>query len=120
MLIPLAKIEHDYAVQSMSKQELVEAVAGVIEITKPDAAYIVDQIFRSIIDALNRGERVELRGFGSFYRRSKRDRMRLNPKTGQPVHVPARTFAAFRSSKYLKELVNPSAHAIPSPGSDST
>ena len=72
----------------MTKAELVEEVSRVSDLTKKHSELIVDTVFQSIIDALNRGEKIELRGFGSFRLRQREPRKGRNPKTGDKVDVP--------------------------------
>ena len=72
----------------MTKAELVEEVSRVSDLTKKHSELIVDTVFKSIIDALHRGEKIELRGFGSFRLRRREPRKGRNPKTGDKVDVP--------------------------------
>jgi integration host factor subunit beta len=88
----------------MTKAELVEEVARAAELNKRDAEVIVETVFNSIISALQRGEKVELRGFGSFRTRQRGPRRGRNPKTGQPVDVPAKRVPYFKPGKELKEF----------------
>src|SRR5215831_3037312 len=87
----------------MTKAELVEEVARAAELNKRDAEVIVETVFDSIISTLHRGEKVELRGFGSFRTRERGPRRGRNPKTGQPVDVPAKRVPYFKPGKELKE-----------------
>ena len=87
----------------MTKAELVEEVARAAELNKRDAEVIVETVFESIIGALHRGEKVELRGFGSFRTRERGPRRGRNPKTGEPVDVPAKRVPYFKPGKELKE-----------------
>jgi integration host factor subunit beta len=87
----------------MTKAELVEEVARAAELNKRDAEVIVETVFDSIITALHRGEKVELRGFGSFRTRERGPRRGRNPKTGEPVDVPAKRVPYFKPGKELKE-----------------
>ena len=91
---------------SMTKAVLVEEVAQVTDLTKKDAEVIVDTVFRCIIDALHRGEKIELRGFGSFRLRRREPRKGRNPKTGDRVDVPSKRVPYFKPGKELKELIN--------------
>ena len=91
---------------SMTKAELVEEVSRVSDLTKKHSEVIVDTVFRSIIEALHRGEKIELRGFGSFRTRQRQPRVGRNPKTGARVDVPAKRIPYFKPSKELKDLVN--------------
>ncbi|HLG16081.1 MAG TPA: HU family DNA-binding protein [Blastocatellia bacterium] len=87
----------------MTKAELVEEVARAADLNKRDAEVIVETVFGSIIGALHRGEKVELRGFGSFRTRERGPRRGRNPKTGEPVDVPAKRVPYFKPGKELKE-----------------
>lgn len=88
----------------MTKAELVEEVARAAELNKRDAEVIVETVFESVISALHRGEKVELRGFGSFRTRDRGPRRGRNPKTGEPVDVPAKRVPYFKPGKELKEF----------------
>jgi integration host factor subunit beta len=91
---------------SMTKAELVEEVSRVSELTKKHSEVIVDTVFKSIIDALHRGEKIELRGFGSFRLRKREPRKGRNPKTGDKVDVPPKKVPYFKPGKELKDLIN--------------
>ena len=93
----------------MTKAELVEDVARAAELTKKDAERLVEIVFESIIETLNQGEKIELRGFGSFRTRQRKPRVGRNPKTGDRVEVPAKKIPFFKPSKELKDLVNTAA-----------
>ncbi|MBX3283095.1 MAG: integration host factor subunit beta [Acidobacteria bacterium] len=90
----------------MTKADLVERVAVEAEMTKKDAEQLVEIIFDSITASLNRGEKIELRGFGSFRVRERNSRQGRNPKTGATVEIPAKRVAYFKPGKELKELIN--------------
>ncbi|MGI8785466.1 MAG: integration host factor subunit beta [Acidobacteriota bacterium] len=92
----------------MTKAELMEEVAKNSELTKKDAEVIVQTVLDSIIGSLQEGEKVELRGFGSFRLRQRSSRMGRNPKTGEKVDVPAKKIPYFKPGKELKELINSS------------
>ena len=91
---------------SMTKAALVEEVSRVAELTKKHSEVIVDTVFRSIITVLRRGEKIELRGFGSFRLRQREPRKGRNPKTGDRVDVPPKKVPYFKPGKELKELIN--------------
>ena len=93
----------------MTKAELVEEVSRVSDLTKKDSEVIVDTVFKSIVDALHRGEKIELRGFGSFRVRRRDSRTGRNPKTGAGVLVPAKKVPHFKPGKELRELINRSS-----------
>ena len=101
----------------MTKAELVEDVARAAELTKKDAERLVEIVFESIIETLNQGEKIELRGFGSFRVRERGARRGRNPKTGAPVDIPAKRVPYFKPGKELKELINEEAGANGSPAS---
>ena len=90
----------------MTKAELVEEVSRVSDLTKKHSEVIVDTVFESIIDALKRGEKIELRGFGSFRLRKREPRKGRNPKTGDKVDVPPKRVPYFKPGKELKDLIN--------------
>lgn len=90
----------------MTKTDLVEKVAGVTELPKRDAELLVEIALGSIIGALQRGEKVEVRGFGSFRVRARRARRGRNPKTGAGVGIPAKRVPYFKAGRELKESIN--------------
>lgn len=90
----------------MTKAELVEEVASQSELTKKDAEVIVQTVLDSITQSLQRGEKIELRGFGSFRIRRRSARQGRNPKTGTGVVVPAKKVPYFKPGKELKDLIN--------------
>lgn len=90
----------------MTKAELVEEVAKASELTKKDAERLVEIVFQSLIETLNKGEKIELRGFGSFRLRERNSRRGRNPKTGAAVDIPAKRVAYFKPGKELREIIN--------------
>ncbi len=90
----------------MTKADLVERVAIEADMTKKDAEQLVEIVLDSIIDTLNAGDKIELRGFGSFRVRERNSRKGRNPKTGEAVDIPAKRVAYFKPGKDLKELIN--------------
>jgi integration host factor subunit beta len=95
--------------ERMTKAELVEEVSRVSDLTKKHSEVIVDTVFKTIIDALHRGEKIELRGFGSFRLRKREPRKGRNPKTGDKVDVPPKRVPYFKPGKELKDLINKEA-----------
>ena len=89
----------------MTKAELVEEVARAAELNKRDAEVIVETVFGSIVGALHKGEKVELRGFGSFRTRERGPRRGRNPKTGEEIPITARRVVTFHASQKLKAMV---------------
>ena len=102
----------------MTKAELVEEVSRVSDLTKKHSEVIVDTVFESIIDALKRGEKIELRGFGSFRLRKREPRKGRNPKTGDKVDVPPKKVPYFKPGKELKDLLNRDADGLDAPAAD--
>jgi integration host factor subunit beta len=90
----------------MTKAELVDEVARVVQLTKKQAETIVNIVFDSIVESLRSGQKIELRGFGSFRLRSRKSRTGRNPKTGEKVEVPSKKIPYFKPGKELKELIN--------------
>lgn len=90
----------------MTKADLVEKIAVQVELSKKESEQVVNAVFRSIIDALAQGDKVELRGFGSFRTRLRDSRIGRNPKTGDKVNVPQKSVPFFKPGKHLKQLVN--------------
>ena len=90
----------------MTKAELVEKVANKINLTKKETEGIVSIIFQSITDSLTEGDKVELRGFGSFRIRERNARVGRNPKSGEKVEVPAKKVPFFKAGKDLREIVD--------------
>ncbi len=90
----------------MTKAELVEKVAGQINLTKKQTEVVVNTVFQSITESLAQGKKVELRGFGSFRVRSRNARIGRNPKSGDRVEVPAKRVPFFKAGKELRELVD--------------
>ncbi|MEP6994718.1 MAG: HU family DNA-binding protein, partial [Acidobacteriota bacterium] len=92
--------------ETMTKAELIERVAVATDVTKKQAESIVDTVFEAIVRSLKGGQKIELRGFGSFRLRERGARMGRNPKTGVKVAVPAKKIPYFKPGKELKELIN--------------
>ncbi len=90
----------------MTKAELVEEVGHQAALTRKHSEVIVDAVFSAILEALQRGDKIELRGFGSFRVRERGSRTGRNPKTGEGVVVPAKKVPHFKPGKELRELIN--------------
>jgi integration host factor subunit beta len=90
----------------MTKADLIEEVARITDVTRRDSEVIVETIFDSIVHSLRAGDKIEIRGFGSFRTRQRNSRIGRNPKTGDRVDVPAKKIPFFKPSKELKDLVN--------------
>jgi integration host factor subunit beta len=99
----------------MTKSGLIEEVARLTpHISKKDTEVVVNTIFDSMIEALKGGERIEIRGFGSFQVKVRDAREGRNPKTGEPVHISAKRTPFFKVGKELKEMVDQSVSATES------
>jgi integration host factor subunit beta len=90
----------------MTKAELVEKVADKIQLTKKQAETVVNILLNSITEALSEGDKVELRGFGSFRIRNRNPREGRNPKTGDTVQIPAKRVPFFKAGKELRDMVD--------------
>jgi len=95
----------------MTKADLIDEVSRQVELTRKDSEVIVETIFDSIVHSLRAGDKIEIRGFGSFRTRQRNPRVGRNPKTGDSVEVPAKKIPFFKPSKELKDLVNAGAPA---------
>jgi integration host factor subunit beta len=104
----------------MTKAELIEEVSKVVEMTRKDSETIVETIFDSIVNSLHKGEKIEIRGFGSFRTRQRQPRVGRNPKTGSRVEVPSKRIPYFKPSKELRDLVNQAAQTAHPPSTADT
>jgi integration host factor subunit beta len=102
----------------MTKSELIDAMATRSELTKARAELVVNCVFDAMTEALERGEGIEIRGFGSFTVRPYKPYSGRNPRTGATVPVPAKRLPFFKVGKELKELVNNSRHLAITGGDD--
>ncbi len=94
----------------MTKSGLIEEVARrTPHISKKDTEVVVNTIFDSMIESLKDGDRIEIRGFGSFQVKMREAREGRNPKTGEPVHIGAKRTPFFKVGKELREMVDQSA-----------
>ena len=92
--------------EKMTKADLIDEVSRLAELTRRDSEVIVETIFESVVRSLRAGDKIEIRGFGSFRTRQRKPRVGRNPKTGDRVEVPAKKIPYFKPSKELKDLVN--------------
>ncbi len=93
--------------RGLTRAELIDEVSRAAELQKRDAARVVDTLLKAIVVALQSGQGVELRGFGSFRIRERGARRGRNPKTGGVVEVPPKRVPFFRPGKELRALLNP-------------
>jgi DNA-binding protein HU-beta len=87
----------------MTKQQLIEQVAAKAELGKAAAAVAVDSVLDLIAEALQANERVDLRGFGSFIVKERKERQGRNPRTGETITIAAKRDASFKPGKELTE-----------------
>ena len=90
----------------MDRKTLIAKIAGATETSKQEAEQMVDAIFAHIGEALRTGEKIDLRGFGSFQVSPKKQRQGRNPRTGEMMTIPAKKITVFKASKQLLERVN--------------
>jgi len=90
----------------MTKAELVEIISQETGVSKKDTGVVVNLIMDNISQALVQGDKVELRGFGSFKVKTRRSRLARNPRTGESVDVPAKRVPFFKASNDLKGRLN--------------
>ncbi len=95
------------SLSTITKATLIEQVLTLGDLTRRDGEVIVETIFEAVTGALKKGEKIEVRGFGSFRIRQRKPRIGRNPKTGARVDVPAKRVPYFKPSKELRDLVNP-------------
>ncbi|MCO4770895.1 MAG: integration host factor subunit beta [Deltaproteobacteria bacterium] len=87
----------------MTKSELIDAVAEKGGMTRRRAEQTVNAIFASMAESLVRGDRIEIRGFGSFKTKHYDGYVGRNPKTGQPIDVPPKVLPVFKVGRALRE-----------------
>jgi len=90
----------------VNKSELVDTIAESAELTKVSATKALEAVVASITSALKDGEQVVLVGFGTFGVKDRAARTGRNPKTGEPLQIPAARVPSFKAGKMLKEAVN--------------
>lgn len=90
----------------MNKGELIEAVATAADLTKADATKAVEAFVETVTKTLKKGDQVAIVGFGSFSVKSRAARQGRNPKTGDPINIPASRVPGFKAGKALKDAVN--------------
>ena len=105
---------------AMTKADLINIVARKLDITQVQSGIIVEAALKSVVNALQNGQEVEIRGFGSFRFRNRAPRKGRNPKTGEKVDVPPKKIPYFKMGKELKALLNGQGaeEAVPSPPSE--
>ena len=90
----------------MKKSDIVDSISGKFGVPKAQVQQMVDDVFDLIAEGLTRGEKIDLRGFGTFSVRDSKARTGRNPQSGEPIQIPARRVPAFKPGKELKDKVN--------------
>ena len=90
----------------MNKNDLVAAVANGTGLSKTDATKAVDEVFDQITSALKKGDDVRLVGFGTFLVTNRAASVGRNPRTGEPINIPASKRPKFTAGKGLKDAIN--------------
>lgn len=91
---------------TMTKADIVETIYEKIGFSKKESADIVEMVFDTIKETLEKGEKIKISGFGNFVVRSKRPRIGRNPQTGEEIEISARRVLTFRPSQVLKTALN--------------
>ncbi|MEJ7608629.1 MAG: HU family DNA-binding protein [Bryobacteraceae bacterium] len=95
-----------YLQRGMNKNNLIDRVTDATQGTRKETERLVDAVLAGIVEALGRGEKVDLRGFGSFQVNAKKERQGRNPRTGETMTIAARNVAVFKPSKELSGHLN--------------
>ena len=90
----------------MKKKDLIDVISKKSQISRSESKLCVEVIVEELTLAIVSGEGVEVRGFGGFYKRHRKGRMGINPKTGEKTVVAAKFVPFFKPGKFLKESVN--------------
>jgi DNA-binding protein HU-beta len=90
----------------MTKSDLIERLAVKAELTRPRAEELIDSILNDVTEALKKGEKVNISGFGTFTVSNRKARTGRNPKTGEPIEISASRSAKFKPGKTLKEALS--------------
>ncbi|WP_353255648.1 integration host factor subunit beta [Hyphomonas sp.] len=104
---PSASAANAFNINTMLKSQLIDKLAAEhSHLRHEDVEKVVNVVLEEIGEALKRGDRVELRGFGAFSVRKREARKGRNPRTGEPVKVPAKAVPFFKAGKELRARVN--------------
>jgi len=98
-----------YSFLPMTKADVIDSVCNKVGFSKKESAEIVEMVFDTLKDTLERGEKIKLSGFGNFVVREKKSRVGRNQQTGQEIEISARRVLTFRPSQVLKNALNKSA-----------
>ncbi len=99
----------------MTKADIIESVYEKVGFSKKEAAEIVEMVFDTIKETLERGEKIKISGFGNFIVRDKKSRVGRNPQTGEEIEISARRVLTFRPSQVLKNALNAGVPGGPEP-----
>ncbi len=91
---------------TMTKADIIEAIYEKIGFSKKESAEIVEMVFDTMKETLEKSEKIKISGFGNFMVRSKKPRIGRNPQTGQEIEISARKVLTFRPSQVLKAALN--------------
>ena len=103
----------------MTKADIIESVYEKVGFSKKEAAEVVEMVFDTIKETLERGEKIKISGFGNFIVRDKKSSVGRNPQTGEEIEISARRVLTFRPSQVLKNALNDAA-AEAAPGAPSS
>jgi integration host factor subunit beta len=101
--------------RTVTKSELIERISETLRLPNGKAEQIVNTVFDSMVKALQDGEGIEIRGFGSFTVREYKAYEGRNPRTGETVHVAPKRLPFFKVGKDLRERVNAGVESEPAP-----
>jgi len=90
----------------MKKSDLIETISTQSKISRSESKIFVEVILEELTSAIASGKGVEVRGFGGFYKRHRKGRVGINPKTGEKTEVAEKFVPFFKPGKFLKEAVN--------------
>ena len=96
----------------MKKTDLIEAVSKQSNISRSESKLCIEVILEELTSAIASGDGVELRGFGVFYKRHRKGRIGINPRTGEKTEVAEKFVPFFKPGKFLKEVVNKGKYTI--------
>ena len=90
----------------MKKTDLIEVISKKSKVSRLESKFCVEVILEELTSAIASGKGVEVRGFGGFYKRHRKGRVGINPKTGKKTEVAEKFVPFFKPGKFLKEAVN--------------
>ena len=90
----------------MKKSDLIESISKQSKISRSESKIFVEVILEELTSAIASGKGVEVRGFGGFYKRHRKGRVGINPKTGEKTKITEKFVSFYRPGKFLKEAIN--------------